>query len=874
MKDARIRANVEVRRLERTAAEALRQGSLDGPRGGPVEEITVGGLLDLIRNRWFLIAAITLLTTLGVGFVTFRVITPVYQSTAMVLIKPGREFVDDTQPRGRDAISNRMDGIVMAEIEILHSEDLIRDAVTALGPRRLYPDLGADLGADPVQAAIARFREDFSATAAPGTAVIRISFRHPEPGTAADSVNVLVDLFKEHHLRAFSQPQSTSFLEGKVDEYSRDLQKAEQNLREFQEQHPVLTFNGAVQELEQQRAQLDVALKQARNDVAALKQQIAFLKEHQAKLSRTSAQHEALDLQIVNADSGLRAQMARQEGLERQVANVSVDLRTLPGYLEKNRELLRERDAAEARYRLHSERLEQALVSGEMDRAKIANISVIQRGQVPPEPSYPRKSLNLAIGAALGLGLGLGIAYFREGFAMRNATDLIEETRMDFGPRVGGEGARDARQLQHDSTEAEPLRAGPALEAAQPIAVDPPGEAVDEERHHQPDSWDSGPHRAERSHQPDASSRWFDPTPPPSQGLDPGGDEHSLALPANMPLLRRLCKTLSEQGVGWCHQDIEDAIDQRLARPDDHHLFVRRTDAQRFIAILHQLGFKQVSSDSVNRPGVVEYCAYDHQNDCLVWVSASYHVDLGERGRKRRRPRVEGARAHGRVGLVSGGALIALVGADGAGKSTAVDALHDWLSPHFRVVRFHMGKPRQSLSTIAVKVLLKVGGRASNGLSSPLDVEPSEQRDGFRWLVYQVVTARDRLRAYRRARRLASRGVMVLCDRFPLPEIRSMDGRRASRQAAPPRSWLARMPTRLEERYYGAIARPDLLLVLKVQPDAALRRRPEDPEGRVRERAREVLEVDWVEGDAHVVDAEQSISEVHRELKSWIWSRL
>jgi thymidylate kinase len=137
-----------------------------------------------------------------------------------------------------------------------------------------------------------------------------------------------------------------------------------------------------------------------------------------------------------------------------------------------------------------------------------------------------------------------------------------------------------------------------------------------------------------------------------------------------------------------------------------------------------------------------------------------------------------------------------------------------------------------------------------------------------------VTTARDRYRGYRRARRLADRGALVLCDRFPLPQLESMEGPRADRLPGASRSRLSRALTRLERRYYAGIGLPDLLLVLRVDPEVALRRRPEDPEKRVRERAQEVLSIDWSDTRAHVLDANRPMAELHRELESWIWTQL
>jgi thymidylate kinase len=232
-----------------------------------------------------------------------------------------------------------------------------------------------------------------------------------------------------------------------------------------------------------------------------------------------------------------------------------------------------------------------------------------------------------------------------------------------------------------------------------------------------------------------------------------------------------------------------------------------------------------------------------------------------------------GARA---VAGASRGTLIAVVGADGAGKSAAVDALCDSLSPNFPVARVHMGKPRWSWSTFPIKATLKL--LRSSGLSVGWEsaAEPllPGRRVGLGWLAWHATTARDRYRTYRRARRKADGGALVICDRFPLPQIESMDGPRGDRFRAGSHSRLFAALARLERRYYARIGRPDLLLVLRVEPEVALRRRPEDPESRVRERAQEILEVDWRATGAHVFDANRPMAELHRELKSWIWKQL
>ena len=399
----------------------------------PPGEITLRLFFGIARKRWALITAVLLSTLLGVALVTLFVLTPIYQSTAVVLVKLGREFVYNPELGDRKALLTSMDGIILAELEILHSDDLLRDVVDTLDPNRLYPELESNDVPHPRHVALQRFREDFSATAVSMTNVIRISFRHPDPEIAANSVNVLVDRFKEYHLRAFGEPP-TAFLQGKVVGLQQALEESEEKLREFQAKHPILTVDNAGQTLEEQRVQIDTALEQVRNESAALEERGAFLKEKQASLSpyshSDSLLETALDHQIVSVAAEQRAQVMRQRGLERQLAAATAELQILPSHLNTYRALLRKRYADARSYQIYSRRIEEALISEEMDRKKIANISVIQNGQPALQPSSPNKLLNLAVGLILGLGLGFGLALLLEGLGTEEVEAGAEVTEL------------------------------------------------------------------------------------------------------------------------------------------------------------------------------------------------------------------------------------------------------------------------------------------------------------------------------------------------------------------------------------------------------------------------------------------------------------
>jgi len=159
---------------------------------------------------------------------------------------------------------------------------------------------------------------------------------------------------------------------------------------------------------------------------------------------------------------------------------------------------------------------------------------------------------------------------------------------------------------------------------------------------------------------------------------------------------------------------------------------------------------------------------------------------------------------------------------------------------------------------------------------------------GYPWLLREACRARDRYWTYRTARRFAANGGLVIVDRFPLPQIQLMDGLQAERfmsqlmngaQAdrflSPHRaSRLAKVLVKLEDSYYQQIVLPELLIVLRVDPEIAVQRKTDEDVASVRERCTEIWELNWEHTDAHIIDGSKSKRDVLTELKALIWSRL
>jgi thymidylate kinase len=67
---------------------------------------------------------------------------------------------------------------------------------------------------------------------------------------------------------------------------------------------------------------------------------------------------------------------------------------------------------------------------------------------------------------------------------------------------------------------------------------------------------------------------------------------------------------------------------------------------------------------------------------------------------------------------------------------------------------------------------------------------------------------------------------------------------------------------------------PDLLIVLRTDPEIAVERKFDESAESVQARSKEIWETDWAQTPAHVIDAGNSKAEVLSELKTLVWSRL
>lgn len=228
-----------------------------------------------------------------------------------------------------------------------------------------------------------------------------------------------------------------------------------------------------------------------------------------------------------------------------------------------------------------------------------------------------------------------------------------------------------------------------------------------------------------------------------------------------------------------------------------------------------------------------------------------------------------------------GGLVVALLGADGSGKSTLTAALRRWLGVKLDVVPIYFGSGDgpSSLYRLPLRALARrLQSKAPRDIpgSPPVDSCSLLRRLGrVPWAIALAAEKRSKLRRMTCAR---NRGMIVVCDRFPQNQrLGFNDGPLLGGWTTAPgrlRRFLANWEAAIYDSATSA-GLPDLVVKLIATPTVAVARKPEMSLEENRRRVESIRSLFFSSPTLVVeIDADQALDLMVSEVKAIIWRLL
>jgi hypothetical protein len=270
----------------------------------------------------------------------------------------------------------------------------------------------------------------------------------------------------------------------------------------------------------------------------------------------------------------------------------------------------------------------------------------------------------------------------------------------------------------------------------------------------------------------------------------------------------------------------------------------------------------------------------EHRRHSRMRAGAAYAHALWRRRRLLGRP--DGPR----MTLPCGGTTVALVGADGAGKTTVAADVAHWLGWKLEARVHYLGSKAPSPPTdwlyLGFRALRRSHRAASRGLGerSPAARSIAALRD-LALALHHVSVGLDRQRHHACARREAGAGGVVVFDRYPLahlsarPEHQLLDGPQVASLVGERSGGLTAALAGAEERIYQRFGLPDHLVLLEVDPVVAARRKPDHRIDVIHAKARAAAQLAGLAEAAGTpvtrIDANQPLGRVTLDLRARLW---
>lgn len=225
------------------------------------------------------------------------------------------------------------------------------------------------------------------------------------------------------------------------------------------------------------------------------------------------------------------------------------------------------------------------------------------------------------------------------------------------------------------------------------------------------------------------------------------------------------------------------------------------------------------------------------------------------------------------------GSIVAIVGLDGSGKTTAVEMTQKWLGKEFNAKTFHFGRPPSTFFTSPLRFALLV--RKKIGKAKPVGSLGDTSKElslGIIGKIRYTALAYERSVLMKKAHQYSLKGGIAILDRYPSSCIGLMDSPRISSEGS--NNSISMALQKIESTLYRTMPPADLLFKFKVDVENALTRnrkrikkdKETDEEIKMRFKLNKGLKYQAL--SLIEVDANSDLEQVHKQLRMETWKHI